>query len=146
MDAATLGSRFTILTISVLIRGYALQMAWTIAPATAKGAWRPHWDARFDQRRDMTPAARTVIVLADRGLDARRLLRAIAAPGWRPFVRIHRQGRYRRADTIEHRPLSAVLRPGGAPWRGRGPVARPASASWTARCWRAGTRAMPTPG
>lgn len=90
-----------------------------LRPATAKGAWRPHWDARFDQRRDVTPAAWTVIVPADRGLDARGLLRAIAALGWHPFVRIHRQGQYRPADTTDYRPLSAVLRPGGTPWRGR---------------------------
>lgn len=58
-------------------------------------------------------------MLADRGLDARWLLRAIAALGWHPFERINRQGPYRPAATTEQRWLIAVLRPGGTPWRGR---------------------------
>jgi len=42
MDGKTLGQRFTILTISVLIRGCAIPIAWQIVEATRAGAWRPH--------------------------------------------------------------------------------------------------------
>src|SRR5689334_25107335 len=40
MDASTLGQRFTILTISVVIRGCAIPIAWHIVEATRAGAWR----------------------------------------------------------------------------------------------------------
>jgi hypothetical protein len=48
MDASTLGQRFTILTISVVIRGCAIPVAWHIVPATPAGAWRPHGEALFE--------------------------------------------------------------------------------------------------
>ena len=48
MDASTLGQRFTVLAISVVYRGGAIPVAWTIVAATRKGAWRPHWEALFD--------------------------------------------------------------------------------------------------
>lgn len=55
MDAATLGQRFTVLSIHVVIRGCAIPIAWTIVRATAKGAWRPHWEALFDHLAGSTP-------------------------------------------------------------------------------------------
>jgi hypothetical protein len=42
MDALTLGQCFTILTISVVVRGCAIPIAWHIVEATRPGAWRPH--------------------------------------------------------------------------------------------------------
>jgi hypothetical protein len=71
MDASTLGRGFTILNISVVIRGSAIPIAWTIVAATAKGAWQPHWERLFGALRGVTPVDWTVIVLADRGMDAR---------------------------------------------------------------------------
>ena len=47
MDASTLGQRFTILTISVVVRGCAIPVAWHIVEATRAGSWRPHWEALF---------------------------------------------------------------------------------------------------
>jgi hypothetical protein len=68
MDASTLGQRFTILTISVVMRGCAIPVAWHSVEATRAGAWRPHWEALFGQLQDSVPADWTVIVAADRGL------------------------------------------------------------------------------
>jgi hypothetical protein len=45
MDASTLGQRFTMLSISVVVRGCAIPVAWRIVEATKPGAWRPHWTA-----------------------------------------------------------------------------------------------------
>ncbi len=119
MDASTLGQRFTILNLSVVIRGSAIPVAWRVVPAGKPGAWRPHWEALFAQLQDVTPAAWTVIVLADRGLYARWLFHTITAMGWHPFLRINRQGQYRPADAAAYRPLMQVITNGGAPWRGR---------------------------
>ena len=43
MDATTLGELFTVLVISIVYRGCAIPVAWTIVAATAKGRWKPLW-------------------------------------------------------------------------------------------------------
>src|SRR5512145_1606655 len=43
LDATTLSTRFTVLAISVVYRGCAIPVIWTILPATAKHAWRREW-------------------------------------------------------------------------------------------------------
>lgn len=67
----------------------------------------------------MTPVPWTVIVLADRGLYAPWLFRAITALGWHPFLRINRQGPYRPVGASQRQPLSQAVTKGGSAWRGR---------------------------
>ncbi len=43
MDATTLGELFTVFVMSIVYRGCAIPVAWTIVPATAKGRWKPLW-------------------------------------------------------------------------------------------------------
>jgi hypothetical protein len=118
MDASTLGQRFTILTISVVIRGCAIPIAWHIVPATRAGAWRPHWEALFAALQGSVPADWTVIVAADRGLYARWLFTTIQTVGWHPYLRINRQGQYRPRDATTFRPLSQVVAQVGQAWAG----------------------------
>ena len=40
LDATTLGTRFVVLAISVVYRGCAIPVAWTILPADQHAAWR----------------------------------------------------------------------------------------------------------
>ncbi len=54
LDASTRGQRVTVLAISVVYRGCAIPVAWRVVRATAKGAWRPHWEALL---RDLDPAS-----------------------------------------------------------------------------------------
>ena len=68
LDATTLGTRFTVLAISVVYRGCAIPVAWTVLAATAKHAWRREWLRMLRQIRRAVPRSWTVIVLADRGL------------------------------------------------------------------------------
>lgn len=119
MDASTLGQRFTILTISVLVRGCAIPVAWHIVEATRAGAWRPHWQALFEQLRDSVPATWSVIVAADRGLYAKWLFQLIEQLGWHPYLRINRQGQYCPAGATTFRPLSQVVSRIGQRWAGR---------------------------
>jgi|SRR6266545_4081087 len=119
MDASTLGQRFTILTISVLVRGCAIPIAWHIVEATRAGAWRPHWEALFGQLRGTVPADWTVIVAADRGLYAKWLYTTIQKLGWHPYLRINRQGQYRVAGASAFRPLSQVVPSVGQRWAGQ---------------------------
>jgi hypothetical protein len=42
LDATTLGERWTILSISVVIRSCAIPVAWKVLGGHEKGNWRPH--------------------------------------------------------------------------------------------------------
>jgi hypothetical protein len=119
MDASTLGQRFTILTISVVIRGCAIPIAWHIVEATRAGAWRPHWEALFARLQGSVPADWTVIVAADRGLYAKWLFQIIQTLGWHPYLRINRQGLYCPLGAATFRPLSQVVTRVGQRWAGR---------------------------
>jgi hypothetical protein len=89
LDATTLGDRWTILAVCVLVRGCAIPVAWKVLSAHAKGSWRPHWESLLASLKGQIPAEWQVLVLADRGLYARWLYTAIAACGWHPFLRIN---------------------------------------------------------
>src|SRR5438128_9877870 len=56
-------------------RGWAIPVAWTVLPATAQPAWRREWWRLLRPGRRAVPRSWTVLVLADRGLDARGRLR-----------------------------------------------------------------------
>jgi hypothetical protein len=43
LDATSLGDRFVVLTVSVVYRGCAIPVAWTVLPANQPGAWRREW-------------------------------------------------------------------------------------------------------
>ena len=118
MDASTLGQRFTILSISVVVRGCAIPVAWKVVAATRAGAWRPHWIALFERLDGCIPADWTVIVLADRGLYAKWLFTTIQARGWHPYLRINRQGQYCPPGQTTFRPLSQVVTRVGQTWKG----------------------------
>lgn len=68
MDATTLGQRLIVLGVSVVYRGCAIPVAWTVLPATAKPAWRGEWLRLLRQVRAVVPRRFFVLVLADRGL------------------------------------------------------------------------------
>jgi hypothetical protein len=71
IDASSLGDRFVVLAVSVVSRGCAIPVAWTILPAGQKHAWRREWLRMLRLLREAIPADWTVLVLADRGLYAR---------------------------------------------------------------------------
>src|SRR6266704_2914858 len=75
LDATTLGTRLTVLVLSVVSRGCAIPVVWVVLSATAKQAWRREWLRMLRQVRRAVPPTWTVIVLADRGLYARWLFR-----------------------------------------------------------------------
>ena len=68
VDATTVGQRFVVLVVSVVYRGCAIPVAWTVLPATEKHAWRGEWLRMLRQVRTVVPRRFFVIVLADRGL------------------------------------------------------------------------------
>jgi hypothetical protein len=120
LDATTLGTRFTVLAISVVYRGCAIPVAWTILPANRPAAWRRHWLRMLRQLRPAVPAGFTVIVLADRGLYARWLFGRIVRLGWHPFLRINTGGTFRPDPEPTFRPLRSFVPEPGTRWQGTG--------------------------
>jgi hypothetical protein len=120
LDATTLGTRFTVLALSVVYRGCAIPVAWTVLAATAKHAWRREWLRMLRQVRRAIPRAWTVLVLADRGLYARWLFRRIARLGWHPFLRINTGGTFRPTGQVRGVPLKTLVPEPGTTWQGTG--------------------------
>jgi hypothetical protein len=138
LDATLWGTHCTVLAISVVERGGAIPLAWPVLLTTAQQAWRREWWRMLCQVRRAVPAPWPVLVLADRGLDARGLLRRLTRLGWHPLLRSNTGG---------------TLRPQGQWCRRRAPAGRArasrskaATASSTACGWRAGRRVTRPPG
>jgi hypothetical protein len=120
LDATTLGDRFAVLALSVVYRGCAIPVAWTILPAGEKRAWRREWLRMLRLLRPAVPPTWTVLVLADRGLYARWLFRRIVRLGWHPFLRIHRGGTFRPTGKARFVALSTFAPQPGTSWCGEG--------------------------
>jgi hypothetical protein len=120
LDATTLGTRFTVLAISVVYRGCAIPVIWTVLPATAPHAWRREWLRMLRQVHRAVPRSWTVIVLADRGLYARWLFRRITRLGWHPFLRINTGGTFRPQAQVRSVSLKTLLPEPGPSWQGTG--------------------------
>ncbi len=120
VDATTLGQRFVVLALSVLYRGCAIPVAWTILPAGEKHAWRREWLRMLRQVRSAVPRRFFVIVLADRGLYARWLYRRIVRLGWHPVLRVNTGGSFRPAASARYQPLRSFVPQPGRQWAGPG--------------------------
>jgi hypothetical protein len=107
-----------VLVVSVLYRGCAIPVAWTVLPATAKHAWRGEWLRMLRQVREAIPRRFFVIVLADRGLYARWLFQRIVRVGWHPLLRINTGGTFRPAASTQYQPLRSVVPHSGTQWVG----------------------------
>lgn len=89
LDATTLRDRWTIVSISVVIRSCAIPVAWKVLGGHEKGSWRPHWEGLLQHLEGSVPVDWQVLVMADRGLYARWVFQAICACGWHAFLRIN---------------------------------------------------------
>ena len=119
LDATSLGNRWTILTISVVISSCAIPVAWKVLPAHQEGSWRPYWEGLLNELGKAVPTEWEVIVLADRGLYARWLWDAIRAWGWHPFLRLNLgcKARVPGEETFEW--ISRWVPMQGTSWQGR---------------------------
>lgn len=120
LDATCLSDRFVVLALSVLYRGCAIPVAWTILRGEEKHAWQDEWLSLLALLKRAVPAHMTVIVLADRGLYARWLFQAIDRQGWHPLLRINSGGKFRPEGCGCFRPLAGFAPEPGTRWRGRG--------------------------
>jgi hypothetical protein len=95
LDPTNFGDRFTVLNISVLYRGCAVPVCWTVVEGGQSEAWEPHWERMLAALAKEVPAGWQVLVLTDRGMYSPRLFRCLQQLHWHPFLRIRAQGFYR---------------------------------------------------
>ena len=119
MDATTLGERWTILAISVVLSGCAIPVAWKVLPGKGKGAFRPHWEGLLKHLEGAVPDEWQVLVLADRGLYARWMWDAIRACGWHPFLRLNLGIKARAGGEASFEWVSRWVPAPGTSWKGR---------------------------
>ena len=94
VDASNFKDNFTLLCVSVLVRGCAVPVAWRVVRCTAKGSWQPIWKELLQSLKGAIGNERFVLVMADRGLYAKWLFTEITSLGWHPFLRINPIGNF----------------------------------------------------
>ena len=77
LDATTPGAQFSVLASSIVDRGGAIPVAWTILKAGQQHAWNQEGVRMLKSLKGELPTSMTVIVLTDRGLYSRKLFNAI---------------------------------------------------------------------
>lgn len=122
LDATSVGNRFVVLSISVVLRSCAIPVAWHIQRAGVKGAHKPHWLRLLERLQAAVPADWQVLVMADRGLYAKWLYKRIIEYRWHPFLRINvgckaRPESAKRGSVFE--PIRRLVPRQGTQWSGR---------------------------
>jgi hypothetical protein len=120
LDATTVGTRLTVWALSVVYRGWAIPVAWTVLAATAQHAWRRERLRMLRLGGRAIPRSWTVLGLAERGWYARWLFRRITRLGWPPFVCITPGGTFRPPGHERGVPLKTLVPAPGTPWQGTG--------------------------
>jgi Transposase DDE domain len=111
LDPTNFEDRFTVLAISVLYRGCAVPVTWTVLPGNEPGAWEPHWERMLKGLATLVPPGYQVLVLTDRGMYSPQLFRCLVSQGWHPFLRIRAQGFWRPRGSRKWRDLSRLPLP-----------------------------------
>jgi len=120
LDATTLGTKFTVLSINVLYHGSAVPVAWKVIQATQKSRWKPYWQELLRALKEIVPPHDKVILSADRGVYAHWLFTEIVQLGWHPFLRInHHRGQYQPAGSTSWHPLACVVDSTTRHWSGQ---------------------------
>jgi len=99
LDPTNFDDRVHVLAISVLYRGCAVPVAWTVVEGEKPEAWEPHWERMLGELAEFVPAGWQILVLTDRGLYSPRLFRCLRRLHWHPFLRLNDQGQYRQVGT-----------------------------------------------
>ena len=120
LDATSLSLAFTVLSVSVVYRGMAIPVAWTVLVGNAKGSWNTEWLRMLRLLMPAIPKDYTVIVMTDRGLYSPKLFRCIKSLGWHPFMRINASGTFLAEKNEYFKPISSFAAKPGTGWQGSG--------------------------
>ena len=119
IDPTLKGDQTTAIVISVLYRGCAIPVAWSIHRATQRGSWM---DPTVELLKELAPAVphdMTVIVLCDRGISSPKLWKQIRAQGWHPCMRYRKNITFC-ADGGRRLPAQRFVSRPDTAWIGRG--------------------------
>jgi Transposase DDE domain len=119
IDATSLGTRWVVLSISVLYRGCAIPIAWHVKPGPGRGPWIAPLQALLARLVPAIPPGLTVLVLTDRGLWSPRLWRAIRAIGGHPLMRVRPDATFAPLG-LPRRPARTLVPGPGHAWVGAG--------------------------
>src|SRR5262249_35863937 len=108
IDITNLGERFHVLTVSVVVRGLAIPVAWNVLLGGHKEPWNPHWQTLLGRLKQAVPDDWMVVVLSDRGLESPWLFGAIVELGWHPLMRIKKGGKFRPTGWGKFYPLAQL--------------------------------------
>jgi hypothetical protein len=117
LDATTLRNRFTILSISVVVGGCAIPVAWHIQEGGNKGSWNRIWRRLIQQLKPAVPRSWSVFALTDSGLYAKPLYRYLTQTcRWNVFMRSDlSQGLFKAHYSRRWRPINQWLSRGMSP-------------------------------
>lgn len=139
LDATLLGDRLAVLAVSVLYRGCAIPVAWTILVANKEHPWRKEWLRLLRRLHRAVPREMRVIVLSDRGISRPWLFRRIRRFGWHPLLRITLCGTFRPQNQATFRALASFVSQAGHCWQGSGTLYKTNPLNCTLLCrWEAG--------
>lgn len=139
LDATLLGDRLAVLAVSVLYRGCAIPVAWTVLVANQEHARRKEWLRMLRLLQGAIPADMRVIVLSDRGISRPWLFRRICRLGWHPVLRITSCGTFRPHNQATFQPLDRLVSQVGQVWQGTGTLYKTNPLKCTLLCrWETG--------
>jgi len=120
LDATTLGLSFTILVVSIVYRGCAIHVAWTITKGNEKKSWNKEWLRMLRLVGRSIPRDFFVIVMTDRGLYSSKLFRRIKKLKWHPFMRINVNGTFCPEGNGSFKPIRSFAEQPTMSWQGAG--------------------------
>ena len=99
-DVTYLGGRFRILSVSVVVAGCGIPVAWQVQRPNEKGEWNAIWRRLLERLQPAIPDTWQVYVLCDAGLYSRTMYRYITQHlKWHPYLRMSTaQGHCRHAN------------------------------------------------
>jgi len=117
LDATNLRDRFVILSVSVVVLGCAIPVAWHIQEGGRKGKWNPIWQRLVAHLLPAIPDNWSVYALTDSGLYAKPLYEYLTQNcGWDVFMRTNiSDGLFKSKGTNKWRPIHRWLTQGMSP-------------------------------
>jgi hypothetical protein len=103
-----------------MYRGCGIPIAWKIIGATEEGSWRPHWESLLKSLEGIVSADWKVILMADRGLYAAWLYRALQKLGWHPMLRVKEDLSFQATGEENFSPMGTRVKRRGRGWSGKG--------------------------
>lgn len=119
IDATSHGVQVVALVVSVLYRGSAIPIAWTIMPANRPGPWIPEILRLLQVLGPEVPKTMGVVVMTDRGLWSPHLWKQIRTLGWHPLMRVKNNTTFQPLQGCRQPARQLIPGPGYA-WVGSG--------------------------